>query len=86
PIPALLLSEIYPLKIRGKAMTLGTMSNWLFNYLISLTFLDLLQHFGASNTFFLYAAIGFVALWFFWRYIPETKGKSLEEIEASLLS
>lgn len=84
PVPSLLLSEIYPLKIRGKAMTLGTMSNWLFNYLISLTFLDLMQHLGSAGTFCLYAAIGIVALWFFWRYIPETKGKSLEEIEASL--
>ncbi|MBX3719665.1 MAG: sugar porter family MFS transporter [Parachlamydiales bacterium] len=84
PIPSLLLSEIYPLKIRGKAMTVGTMSNWFFNYLISLTFLDLMQHLGSAGTFCLYAAIGVVALWFFWRYIPETKGKSLEEIEASL--
>ncbi len=84
PIPSLLLSEIYPLKSRGKAMTVGTMSNWFFNYLISLTFLDLMQHLGSAGTFFLYAVIGIIALWFFWRYIPETKGRSLEEIEASL--
>lgn len=85
PTPALLLSEIYPLKIRGKAMTIGTMSNWFSNYLISLTFLDLMQKLGSAGTFCLYAAIGLVALWFFWHYIPETKGKSLEEIEASLV-
>ena len=84
PTPSLLLSEIFPLKIRGKAMTLGTMSNWFFNYLISLTFLDLMYHLGSGGTFCLYAGIGIIALWFFWRYIPETKGKSLEEIEASL--
>jgi sugar porter (SP) family MFS transporter len=80
PIPSLMLSEIYPLKIRGKAMTLGTMSNWFFNYLISLTFLDLMSHLGIGGTFCLYAGVGLVALWFFWRYIPETKGKTLEEI------
>ncbi len=86
PIPSLLLSEIYPLKIRGKAMTVGTMSNWFFNYLVSFTFLDLMQHLGSAGIFCLYAVIGIAALWFFWRYIPETKGKSLEEIEASLSS
>lgn len=84
PIPFLLLSELYPLKIRGKAMTLGIMSNWFFNYLVSLVFLDLMKDMGAGGTFCLFAAVGFVALWFFWRYIPETKGKSLEEIEASM--
>jgi MFS transporter, SP family, galactose:H+ symporter len=84
PIPSLLLSEIYPLKVRGKAMTVGTMANWLFNYIISLTFLDLMDYLGSDGTFCLYAVIGLVALWFFWRYIPETKGKTLEEIEASL--
>ncbi len=84
PIPYLLISEIYPLRIRGKAMTVGIVSNWLFNYLVSLTFLDLMKYLGSGGTFCLYAAIGVIAVWFFWRYIPETKGKSLEEIEASL--
>jgi MFS transporter, SP family, galactose:H+ symporter len=85
PITWVILSEIYPLKVRGKAMTVAIFGNWVFNYLVSLTFLDLIGKIGPQGTFLMYALISAVAFWFIYRYIPETKGKSLEEIESLLI-
>lgn len=84
PITWVLLSEIYPLKVRGKAMTLATFINWLCNYFVSLTFPNLLVSIGIGGSFFLYGVISVIAFWFVLRYVPETKGKSLEEIEQIL--
>ena len=84
PSTWVILSEIYPLKVRGKAMTLATFANWAFNYLVALTFLDLLHSIGAEGTFLLYALISAMSCWFIFRFIPETKGKSLEEIESRI--
>jgi sugar porter (SP) family MFS transporter len=82
PIVWVLISEIYPLAIRGPAMSLATMVNWASNLVVALTFLTLLDVLGDSGTFWLYAAICLAALAFVWRKVPETKGKSLEEIAA----
>ena len=57
------------------------MANWTFNFIVSLTFLLLIDALGQSGTFFFYAAIGLCTLWFCWKLVPETKGKRLEEIE-----
>ncbi len=84
PVTWVILSEIFPLKIRGKAMTVALFVNWVFNYIVSLTFLDLMTSLGSHGAFLIYAVITVIALVFVYRYIPETKGKSLEEIEASL--
>ncbi|HEV7564140.1 MAG TPA: MFS transporter, partial [Solirubrobacterales bacterium] len=81
PIFWLLNAEIYPLGVRSKAAGLGTMANWTFNFIVSLTFLLLIEALGRSGAFWFYAAIGVVTLWFCWKYVPETKGKRLEEIE-----
>ncbi len=85
PVTWVVLSEIYPLKVRGKAMTLAALGNWLFNYIVSLTFLDLIGKFGPQGTFLLFAVISALAVLFIYRFIPETKGKSLEEIESLLI-
>jgi SP family galactose:H+ symporter-like MFS transporter len=85
PVTWVVLSEIFPLKVRGKAMTVVVFGNWLFNYLISLTFLDFIGKMGPEGTFLMYALISAIAFWFIYRYIPETKGKSLEEIESLLI-
>lgn len=82
PIFWLLNSEIYPLHVRSKAAALGTMANWTFNFIVSLTFLLLIDALGQAGTFFFYAAIGLLTLWFCWKLVPETKGKTLEEVEA----
>lgn len=84
PITWVLLSEIFPLKIRGKAMTLATSVNWLCNYFVSLTFPNLLVSIGIGGSFCLYGIISIIAFWFVLRYVPETKGKSLEQIESLL--
>jgi sugar porter (SP) family MFS transporter len=82
PIFWLLNAEIYPLGVRSKAAGLGTMANWTFNFIVSLTFLLLIEALGRAGAFWFYAAIGVLTLWFCWKYVPETKGKPLEEIEA----
>src|SRR5262245_66933 len=82
PIFWLLNAEIYPLSVRSKAAGIGTMANWTFNFIVSLTFLLLIEALGRSGAFWFYAAIGVLTLWFCWKYVPETKGKPLEEIEA----
>ena len=81
PVAWLLISEIYPLRVRGRAMGVATFVNWSFNYLVSLTFLSLIQKLGASGTFMLYAIISLIGLWFVSRFVPETKGKTFEEIQ-----
>ena len=82
PIFWLLNAEIYPLAVRSKAAGLGTMANWTFNFIVSLTFLLLIEALGRAGAFWFYAAIGLLTLWFCWKFVPETKGKPLEEIEA----
>lgn len=81
PICWLVISEIYPLKIRGVAMSIATVSNWTFNFIVALTFLILVDHLGKPCTFWLYAVIGIAGIIFCLMYVPETKGHTLEEIE-----
>jgi sugar porter (SP) family MFS transporter len=82
PIFWLLIAEIYPLKIRGLATGVAAATNWLANFAVSLTFLSLLKSLGPSLTFWLYGALA-IGSWLFSYYlVPETKGRSLEEIEA----
>jgi len=84
PIFWLLIAEIYPLRIRGLAEGTAAASNWAANLLVSLTFLTLVEALGPTRTFWLYALFG-VAAWIFCYYlVPETKGRTLEEIEKSL--
>jgi sugar porter (SP) family MFS transporter len=82
PIFWLLNAEIYPLNVRSKAAGLGTMANWTFNFIVSLTFLLLIEALGRSGAFWFYAAIGVLTLIFCWKLVPETKGKRLEDIQA----
>lgn len=82
PVFWLILSEIYPLRIRGRAMSVGTAANWSANLIVALSFLTLTEVLGESATFWLYAAVT-VGAWFFAYFLaPETKGKTLEQIEA----
>ncbi len=83
PIFWLLISEIYPLKIRGLAEGTAAGANWSFNLLVSITFLSLLQALGPSLTFWMYGALAIAAWLFSYYLVPETKGKTLEEIEES---
>jgi MFS transporter, SP family, galactose:H+ symporter len=84
PVFWLLISEIFPLQIRGQAASVATMANWLSNFLVSLTFLSLLNRLGSVATFLLYALLSLAGLWFCYRFVPETKGVPLERIESDL--
>jgi MFS transporter, SP family, galactose:H+ symporter len=81
PVFWLLISEIFPLIMRGRAMGVATIANWGFNLLVALTFLQLLRAHGPAATFTLYALLSIVGWFFAYRFVPETKGLSLETIE-----
>ena len=83
PIFWLLISEVYPLKVRNSAEGLAATFNWVSNLLVSLTFLSLLHALGATATFWLYGLFAIAAWIFSYRFVPETKGRTLEEIERS---
>uniref|UniRef100_A0A8C6ZEU0 Solute carrier family 2, facilitated glucose transporter member 10 n=1 Tax=Nothoprocta perdicaria TaxID=30464 RepID=A0A8C6ZEU0_NOTPE len=81
PMTWLVLSEIYPAGIRGRAFAFCNSFNWAANLLISLSFLDLIDAIGFSWMFLLYGLIGVLAVVFIYLFVPETKGQSLEEID-----
>jgi len=81
PIFWLLIAEIYPLKVRSSTEGLAATFNWISNLVVTLTFLTLVQAIGASRTFWLYGLFAIGAWIFSYNFAPETKGRSLEEIE-----
>ncbi|NXX85319.1 GTR10 protein, partial [Urocolius indicus] len=81
PMTWLVLSEIYPAGIRGRAFAFCNSFNWAANLLISLSFLDLIDAIGFSWMFLLYGLVGMMAVIFIYFFVPETKGQSLEEID-----
>jgi sugar porter (SP) family MFS transporter len=84
PVFWLLIAEIYPLRIRGAAMSVATMANWGANFVVTVSFLTLLNAISGVGVFFLFGFLTLVALAYFWRKVPETKGRSLQEIEHDL--
>ena len=82
PIFWLLIAEIYPLKVRSSSEGLAATFNWGSNLVVSLTFLTLLKKIGAPQTFWLYALFAVGACLFSYYMVPETKGRTLEQIEA----
>ncbi|MCB5283860.1 MULTISPECIES: sugar porter family MFS transporter [unclassified Arthrobacter] len=81
PVTWLMLSEIFPLKIRGLGMGASVFVLWSVNFLVSFGFPQLLAAIGLGNTFFVFAVLGVGAIAFAAKYIPETKDKSLEDLE-----
>jgi sugar porter (SP) family MFS transporter len=77
-----LMSEICPTRIRGRAMSIATVCLWCGTLIVTLTFLSLVRVLTAPGAFLLYALICVAAVVFVWRGVPETKGRSLEEIES----
>ena len=82
PVVWLLISEIYPTKIRGKAMSVATLSVWGSNWVVAGTFLSLIRAAGPAGTFWIFSFICILACGFCFAFVPETKGKTLEAIEA----
>ena len=85
PTVWVVLSEIFPNKIRGAAMSVATFSLWVACYLLTLTFPVFVELFNASNTFWLYAVICIIGFLVILKYLPETKGISLEQLEKKLV-
>jgi len=86
PVFWLLISEIYPLNVRGTAMSLATVANWAANFLIAVTFLSFVKVLTEGGTFLVYAVVGVLAWIFAFRLVPETKGKTLEQIQQHWLA
>ncbi|HLJ03703.1 MAG TPA: sugar porter family MFS transporter [Solirubrobacteraceae bacterium] len=84
PVVWVMIPEVLPLSVRGTAMGVAVFGNWAANFLVSQTFPPLLSAVGPGPVFLGYAALGIVAAVFVHRYVTETKGRSLEEIEADL--
>lgn len=87
PVTWVLLSEIFPNRIRGRAMAVAVAAQWISNYLVSWTF-PMMDKSSALNDVFhhgfaywIYGVMGLLAAWFMWKYVPETKGKTLEQME-----
>jgi hypothetical protein len=84
PVNWVLVSEIFPSRLRAQAMGLATVVNRTISGTVSLTFLSIAEAITAAGTLFLFALIGLVSVAFFYYLVPETKGKSLEDIEKML--
>ncbi|KAL9412832.1 hypothetical protein AB3S75_041482 [Citrus x aurantiifolia] len=85
PISWLMVSEIFPLRTRGRGISLAVLTNFGSNAIVTFAFSPLKEFLGAENIFLLFAAIAFLAVLFIVRTVPETKGLSLEEIESKIL-
>ena len=87
PVVWILLAEIYPNSIRGKAMSIAVAAQWIMNFIVTLTFpmMDgssyLNGHFNHGFAYWVYGVCSFVAALFIIRYVPETKGRTLESIQ-----
>jgi MFS transporter, SP family, major inositol transporter len=84
PVTWLMLSEIFPLKLRGLGMGIAALVLWLTNFAIGLTFPILVDTLRISGTFFIFVALGVLAITFVARFVPETRGHSLETLETEL--
>jgi SP family galactose:H+ symporter-like MFS transporter len=83
PVFWLLISEIYPTTIRGQAMSIASVTIWISDLLVTMTFLSLVKWVGARLAFWIYAVACAAGFLFVAKLVPETRGRTLEEIEAS---
>jgi hypothetical protein len=74
-----MISEIFPNRVRARAAAVATAANWLANFVVSLTF-PILRSLMGPSLFLLYAAMAIAAMIFIAGWVPETRGKTLEEI------
>jgi len=75
------LSEIFPTRIRGRAMSIATVALWVACVILTLTYLSIASALGPTGAFLIYAVMCVITIYVVWRHTPETKGHSLEEIE-----
>jgi hypothetical protein len=84
PLPYVLTSEVFPLRVRARGMIMATATGRLLNVFVAMTFLSLLQFAGTGATFFVYAGFCLPGLIFSWLMVPETRGCSLAQIRRHL--
>jgi sugar porter (SP) family MFS transporter len=84
PVFWLMIAEIYPLRIRGRAMSVATVANWGANFVVTISFLTLLAAITPKGVFLLFAFLSGAALLYFAKRVPETKQRSLHDIELDL--
>jgi SP family sugar porter-like MFS transporter len=85
PVTWVVLSEIFPNRIRGAAMSVSVFALWTACFILTFTYPFLRDSLGIARTFWLYAAICVAGFFYTWRRLPETKGKTLEQIERELV-
>ena len=81
PGPWLIISEIFPTKVRGRAASIATSTLWSGTLIVTFTFLSLVKVLNLWGTFAIYGALSFICCLFVWKMVPETKGRTLEEIQ-----
>jgi len=85
PVMWALLSEIFPNKLRGLAISIMGFWNSIVSFSVATVFPVQLEYLGSAGTYLIYAIFGLLTFLFVWRFVPETKGKSLEELEEELI-
>jgi SP family arabinose:H+ symporter-like MFS transporter len=83
PVTWVVISEIFPIKMRGVAMSVATFALWVAVYLVTQLFPMMLEMVGPAGTFWIFGAMALLSFGFVWARVPETKGRTLEEIEKS---
>lgn len=86
PLPYVMMSEVFPLNVRGRGMSIASLTNWGFNFVVVFSFPILVAHIGLAGVFGIYAVVCALGLVFSFRYVPETSGIELEDIEEHLRS
>lgn len=81
PLFWLMSAEVFPNRLRGAGAGWATVANWTANLIISVTYLTMMNALGKDYTYWMYALVAVAAIVFVWRYVPETKGRPLENIE-----
>jgi MFS transporter, sugar porter (SP) family len=81
PGPWLIISEIFPTKVRGRAASIATSTLWSGTLIVTFTFLSLVKVLNLWGTFAIYGALSFVCFVYIWKMVPETKGRTLEQIQ-----
>ena len=86
PLLWVILAEIFPSAVRGAAISIGAFAHWVGNFTLTYFFPSIKENLGWANNFWLYGGICVLGLIVLWIWLPETKGKSLEELERDLVS
>jgi len=84
PISWVIISEIFPLSVRGSALSVAAMANFGFNVAVTFSTVSLMEMFSTTVVFSIFHVLSLVSIWFVWQFVPETRGKTLEEIEAMM--